>query len=186
MEINPLVLTTQNQLVAIDAKIIIANNSNHLIPKLTKLDQGRDLSIFEQEVTQLGASGVELKEGNIGIITSGAGLLMTTMDTIEHWGGKVKVGVDIASIAFDKDTDRMIQLLATLKKIPLKVILISFFLQIGRCDVFAESIHSAFKDLKGETTIIVRLKGNRADLAENILSANNFIVTDNFVYARKK
>jgi succinyl-CoA synthetase beta subunit len=186
VEINPLVITKENQLIAADTKIILDNNALYRYPNLAKLNQGRDLTILEQEIVQLGASCVELKSGNIGVVTSGAGLLMTTVDTIEHWGGKVKVGVDIASIGFDKNTERMIQLLINLKKIPLKAVLLSFYLQIGRCDIFAQSINNAFQDLREKTSIIVRLKGNRANLAKKILSTKKFFVTDNFVDALKQ
>jgi len=180
VEINPLVISTDNQLIAADAKIIIDNGGLFRCSKIDHINKYRDLSIFENEIESLGATGVEINKGNVGVVTSGAGLLMTTIDTIEQSGGSVKAGVDIASIAFDKESKNMIELLTSLKKIPLKAILLNFFLQIGRCDVFAQAINSAFHDCKEDISIIVRLKGNKANLAKKILSAKKYYVTEDF------
>lgn len=105
---------------------------------------------------------------------------MATVDIIEHSGGKVGVGIDVAEIAFDKDTHRLKMLFDYVKKLNLKVILISFFLQIGRCDIFAQSIYDSFSDIEEEKSIIIRLKGNFQEEAKNILRNTKFTISESF------
>lgn len=186
VEINPLVITERKRLIAADSKIIIDDSALYRQPQFQKLGKGRDLTMFEQNILKLGASGVEIPGGNIGVVTSGAGLQMATVDLIEHYGGKVAAAVDIAEIAFDSTHERMIKMLSLLKKLKLKAILLSFFLQIGRCDIFAKSISDVFSDISDDTSVIIRLKGNKDDLAKTILSSRNFFVTECFEESIKK
>jgi succinyl-CoA synthetase beta subunit len=181
VEINPLILCNDNRFVAADSKIIIDDNIDYK-QKNIKLftNHNMDLSDFEVKVRQLGAVASEIKGGDIAVITSGAGLLMATIDVIENMGRKVGVGIDVAQIAFDRDTNRLKSLFNYVKDQNLKVYLISFFLQIGRCDIFAQSILESFKDFSKDKTIIIRLKGNKQERAKEILKDSGFYVTESF------
>ena len=180
VEINPLVLDTSNHFIAADAKIIIDDSIAFILEDIKNISKKRDYSNFEFKVNQLGAIASEITGGNIGVITSGAGLLMATVDIIEHSGGKVGAGIDVAEIAFDKDTHRLKMLFDYVKKLNLKVILISFFLQIGRCDIFAQSIYDSFSDIEEEKSVIIRLKGNFQEEAKNILRNTKFTISESF------
>lgn len=180
VEINPLVLDTSNHFIAADAKIIIDDSIAFILEDIKNISKKRDLSNFEFKVNQLGAVASEIKGGNIVVITSGAGLLMATVDIIEHSGGKVGAGIDVAEIAFDKDTHRLKMLFDYVKKLNLKVILISFFLQIGRCDIFAQSIYDSLSDIEEEKSVIIRLKGNFQEEAKNILRNTKFTISESF------
>jgi len=186
VEINPLVITKDKKLIAADSKIIIDDSALYRQPQFQKLGKGRGLTRFEQDILKLGASGVEIPGGNIGVVTSGAGLQMATVDLIKHYGGKIAVAVDIAEIAFDSTPERMIKMLTYLKKLNLKAILINFFLQIGRCDILAKSIFDSLNDIGDNTSVIIRLKGNKDDLAKKILSDRKFFVTECFEESIKK
>ena len=186
VEINPLVITGDKKLIAADSKIIIDDSALYRQSQFQKLGKGRGLTRFEQDILKLGASGVEIPGGNIGVVTSGAGLQMATVDLIEHYGGKVAAAVDIAEIAFDSTPERMIKMLSLLKKLKLKAILLSFFLQIGRCDIFAKSISDSLSDTSDNTSVIIRLKGNKDNLAKKILSNRNFFITECFEESIKK
>jgi len=180
VEINPLVLNNNKSFIAADAKIIIDDSVASIWEDLRSFSKNRDLSDFEFKVNQLGAVASEIKGGNIGVITSGAGLLMATVDIIEHSGGKVGAGIDVAEIAFDKDTYRLKKLFDYVKKLKLKVVLISFFLQIGRCDIFAQSIYESFSDIERDKSVIIRLKGNLQEEAKNILRNTKFTISESF------
>lgn len=180
VEINPLVLNNNKSFIAADAKIIIDDSVASIREDLRNFSKNRDLSNFEFKVNQLGAVALEIKGGNIGVITSGAGLLMAIVDIIEHSGGKVGAGIDVAEIAFDKDTRRLKKLFNYVKKLKLKVVLISFFLQIGRCDIFAQSIYGSFSDIERDKSVIIRLKGNLQEEAKNILRNTKFTISESF------
>ena len=180
VEINPLVLDHRQNFIAADAKIIIDDSISNMREELRGFSKNRDLSDFEFKARQLGAVASEIKGGNIGVITSGAGLLMATVDIIEHSKGRVGAGIDVAEIAFDKDTNRLKMLFDYIKKLNLEVLLISFFLQIGRCDVFAKSIFESLNDIEKNTSVIIRLKGNFQEEAKDILKGTKFTISESF------
>jgi len=187
VEINPLVLTEEGKLVAADAKVVVEDNGIYRQSKLQKLDmkERKDLTEFERRAFELGVTATEMK-GDIGVITSGAGLLMATADAITYYGGRIGPVVDLGGAAFDTTPERIIKLISLLKNLKLKAILFSFFLQIGRCDILAQSISDSLGDISDNTPIVIRLKGNKDVLAKNILSNKNFFLTDSFEKAVRK
>jgi len=187
VEINPLVITKEGKLVAADAKIVVDDNGIYRQSKLRKLDMKdrKDLTDFEIKAFELGVTATEMK-GDIGIITSGAGLLMATADAITYYGGMIGPVVDLGGAAFDTTPERITKLISLLKNLKLKAILFSFFLQIGRCDILAQSISDSIGPISDNIPIVIRLKGNKDVLAKNILSNKNFFLTDSFEKAVRK
>jgi len=187
VEINPLVITKEGKLVAADAKIVVDDNGIYRQSKLQKLDMKdrKDLTDFEIKAFELGVTATEMK-GDIGVITSGAGLLMATADAITYYGGRIGPVVDLGGAAFDTTPERITKLISLLKNLKLKAILFSFFLQIGRCDILAQSISDSLGHISDNTPIVIRLKGNKDVLAKNILSNKNFFLTDSFEKAVRK
>jgi len=188
VEINPLVVTKEGKIVAADAKIIVDdNNTMYRQSKPQKIDMGdrKNLTVFERKASGLGITATEM-EGDIGIITSGAGLLMATADAITYYGGKVGSVVDLGGAVFDTSPERITKFIFLLKKLKLKVILFSLFLQIGRCDIFAQSISDSLSSISDDITIVIRLKGNKEDLAKSILSSKKFFLTNSFEDAVRK
>jgi len=181
VEINPLVITNEGKLVAADAKIVVDDNGIYRQSKLRKLDMKdrKDLTDFEIKAFELGVTATEMK-GDIGVITSGAGLLMATADAITYYGGRIGPVVDLGGAAFDTTPERITKLISLLKNLKLKAILFSFFLQIGRCDILAQSISDSLGHISDNIPIVIRLKGNKDVLAKNILSNKNFFLTDSF------
>ncbi|MBE3128821.1 MAG: hypothetical protein IMZ60_03990 [Actinobacteria bacterium] len=180
VEVNPLVISTDNNIVALDAKIIVDNNAVFRHPELK--NHYEDLTNFEKEVLNLGASAVEL-DGNIGIIVSGAGLQMATVDMIKSFGGEIGIAIDLKGAAFDKGPERMAKILSLLGQKNLKVLLFSAYFQIARCDTLAKSIINSISGFADNIPIIIRLKGNKESLAKEILGNDKFFVTDSLVEA---
>lgn len=187
VEINPLVLTEEGKLVVADTKVVVDDNAIYRQSKLQKLDMKdrKDLTDFERKAFELGVTATEMK-GDIGIITSGAGLLMATADAIIYYGGEIGPVVDLGGAAFDTTPERITKLISLLKNLKLKAILFSFFLQIGRCDILAQSISDSLGSISENIPIVIRLKGNKDDLAKSILSNKNFFLTDSFEEAVRK
>jgi len=187
VEINPLVVTEEGKLVAADAKVVVDDNAIYRQSKLQELDMKdrEGLTNFERKAFELGVTANEMK-GDIGIITSGAGLLMATADAITYYGGEIGPVVDLGGAAFDTTPERITKLISLLKNLKLKAILFSFFLQIGRCDIFAQSISDSLGSISDNIPIVIRLKGNKDDLAKSILSNKNFFLTDYFEEAVRK
>jgi len=175
VEINPLVITEERTIVAADAKIIIDDNAIYKYPQFQKFNRG--LTDFEQKELELGVTAAEL-EGNIGVVTSGAGLLMATVDAVKFHGGNIGVAIDLAGTVLDSTPERMTEALFLLKNLKLKTILFNFFLQTARCDTLAKSISNSLSDLSNDISIVIRLKGNKVNLAKKILSNKNFLLTE--------
>ena len=187
VEINPLVVTKEGKLVAADAKVVVDDNAIYRQSKLQKLDMKdrKDLTDFERKAFELGITATEMK-GDIGIVTSGAGLLMATADAITYYGGEIGPVVDLGGAAFDTTPERITKLISLLKNLKLKAILFSFFLQIGRCNILAQSISDSLDPISDNIPIVIRLKGNKDNLAKSTLSNKNFFLTDSFEKAVKE
>jgi len=175
VEINPLVITEERIIVAADAKIIIDDNAIYRHPQFQEIDRG--LTDFEQKGLELGVTAVEL-EGNIGIVTSGAGLQMATVDAVKFHGGTIGAAIDLAGTVLDSTSERMTEVLLLLENLKINTILFNFFLQTARCDTLAKSISNSLSDLSNDISIVIRLKGNKVNLAKKILSNKNFFLTE--------
>jgi succinyl-CoA synthetase beta subunit len=165
VEFNPLALTCDNRLVALDAKIIIDDNSLYRHPDLQKL-YGRDLTEYEKRAKELGFNYVEL-DGDIGVISNGAGLTMATMDSILYYGGRPANFLDIGGGARRESVKEAVKLMLTHPRT--RVLLINIFGGITRCDEVALGIIEAVKEVGARKPIVVRMLGTNEEEGRRIL-----------------
>ncbi len=165
VEFNPLALSCSGELIALDAKIIIDDNSlyrhGRLIDKVY-----RDLSDAEAIAKRHGLSYVELS-GNIGIICNGAGLTMATMDLVKTYGGEPANFLDIGGGASSEQVKEGLKLLLTNPRV--KVVLVNVFGGITKCDEVAEGLISAVSEVGSVKPIVVRLIGTNDSIGRRIL-----------------
>ncbi|MGD9141293.1 MAG: ADP-forming succinate--CoA ligase subunit beta [bacterium] len=165
-EINPLVRTPDDDVIALDAKINIDDSALSRRPGIAKL---RDVSAegpYDARAREMGLSYVKL-EGNVGCIVNGAGLAMGTMDLIKHYGGEPANFLDIGgSSSPDKVTLAMEIILSDPN---VKAILFNIFGGITRCDDVANGIVQALKNMDVSVPVVIRLTGTNEDVAREIL-----------------
>jgi succinyl-CoA synthetase beta subunit len=165
-EINPLVITKDKRLIALDAKMIIDDNALFRHPELMEF---RDLDIeapAEIEAQKYGLSFIKL-DGDIGCMVNGAGLAMATMDIISQFGGNPANFLDIGGGAGAPKVAAALRIILSDPKV--KVILINIFGGITRCDEVAKGILSALGDVKTNIPVVVRLVGTNAEVGRNLL-----------------
>ncbi|GBU10383.1 hypothetical protein AwWohl_15210 [Gammaproteobacteria bacterium] len=166
-EINPLSVLKDGSLACVDAKISLDSNAMYRLPKLTAQ---RDKS--QENERELKASEFELNyvalEGNIGCMVNGAGLAMATMDIIKLYGGQPANFLDVGGGA---TKERVIEAFKLILEDPsVKGVLINIFGGIVRCDMIAEAIIAAVKEVNVTVPVVVRLEGNNAELGAKLLS----------------
>ncbi len=171
VEINPLVLTVDGRVMVLDAKVTIDDNALYRHKKIVEL---RDLD--EEEPTELEAGQADLSyvklEGNIGCIVNGAGLAMGTMDIIKNFGGEPANFLDVGGSATQQRVAAAFKIITADPDV--KCILVNIFGGIVRCDVVAEGIVAAFREVNLKVPVVVRLAGNNADQAAKIISQSDF------------
>jgi succinyl-CoA synthetase beta subunit len=167
IEINPLILDERNHLIALDSKMSIDSNALFRQEGMKSL---RDTS--QEELRELKASEWDLNyvslDGEIGCMVNGAGLAMATMDIIKISGGFPANFLDVGGGVNQKSVAEAFKIILSDDNV--KVILINIFGGIVKCDVVAEGIISAVKELGVNIPIVVRLKGNNADIAQSMLT----------------
>ncbi|MCS7126510.1 MAG: ADP-forming succinate--CoA ligase subunit beta [Aigarchaeota archaeon] len=181
-EINPLALTPEGSLVAIDAKIILDDNALYKYPEFSG-EYVRDLSYYEAEAKKMNFSYVEL-DGNIGILCNGAGLTMATMDSVYILGGKPANFLDIGGGARADLVERAVSLL--LKHPRTEVLFINILGGITRCDEVARGIVEAIKKTGVAKKMVVRLKGTNEEEGRRILEENGIYVLEEMDEAARK
>jgi succinyl-CoA synthetase beta subunit len=185
VEINPLVVTEQGQLVALDGKFNFDSNALYRHPDVVAM---RD--VFEEDPTEVEASEFKLNyiklEGNVGCMVNGAGLAMGTMDIIKLKGGEPANFLDVgggANVETVKNGFRII-----LSDPSVKAVLINIFGGIVRCDRVANGIIQAVSELGLTVPVVVRLEGTNADVAKELLanSGVSIIAADSLSDAAEK
>lgn len=173
LEINPLVVTTQNQLVALDAKVNIDSNGLYRQPGLVKI---RDFS--QEDAREAKASTYELNyialEGNIGCMVNGAGLAMATMDLIKLYGGEPANFLDVGGGATPERVSEAFKLI--LSSSDVKSILVNIFGGIVRCDLIAEGIIQAVKEVGLTIPVVVRLEGTNVEQGRALLASSGLSI----------
>ncbi len=166
VEINPLVLTEDNEIIALDAKF---NFDGNALYRQTEISKMRD--IYEEDPTELEASEFDLNyiklDGNVGCMVNGAGLAMSTMDIIKLAGGEPANFLDVGGAANIETVKNGFKII--LKDENVKVVLINIFGGIVRCDRVANGVIQAVKELSLDVPVVVRLDGTNADKAKKIL-----------------
>ena len=168
VEVNPLVVTSDGELLALDAKVVIDDNALFKLPEFSgKAKEIRDLSETEFKAKSLGLNYVEL-DGEVGIIGNGAGLTMATMDLIYVYGGKPANFLDVGGGARSEVFREGVKLILEHPRV--KALLINIFGGITRCDEVARGIVEGIKEVRGDKPIAVRLVGTNEEEGRRILS----------------
>jgi len=167
VEVNPLIVTGQNQVVALDSKINFDDNALFRHPDIAAL---RDLD--EEDPAEVEASKHDLNyiqlDGNIGCLVNGAGLAMATMDIIKFYGGSPANFLDVGGGA---TTEKVTEAFKIMLKTPgLRAILVNIFGGIMRCDVIAQALVDASKAVSLHVPLVVRLEGTNVELGKQILA----------------
>ncbi|GIZ53211.1 ADP-forming succinate--CoA ligase subunit beta [Noviherbaspirillum aridicola] len=166
-EINPLILTGDGKVIALDAKFNFDSNALFRHPEIVEM---RDLD--EEDPAEIEASKFDLAyislDGNIGCLVNGAGLAMATMDTIKLFGGEPANFLDVGGGATTEKVTEAFKLM--LKNPNLKAILVNIFGGIMRCDVIAEGVIAASKAVQLGVPLVVRMKGTNEDLGKKMLA----------------
>ncbi|BCK86649.1 succinate--CoA ligase [ADP-forming] subunit beta [Sideroxyarcus emersonii] len=166
-EINPLVLTADNRVLALDAKFNFDSNALYRHPEIVAL---RDLD--EEDPAEIEASKFELSyiqlDGDIGCLVNGAGLAMATMDIIKLYGGNPANFLDVGGGASKEKVTEAFKLM--LKNPHLKAILVNIFGGIMKCDVIAEGVVAAAREVHLAVPLVVRLEGTNVELGKKILA----------------
>ena len=167
VEINPLVITTDQKLVALDGKIAIDDSALFRHPELMDFqDTGNELPV-EIEAKKFGLSYIKL-EGNIGCLVNGAGLAMSTVDVIRANGGEPANFLDIGGGASTERVSAALKII--LMDTSVRTVLINIFGGITRCDEVAQGIMNALNDKQVQVPIVVRLAGTNSEEGKRILN----------------
>jgi|TARA_B100000401_G_scaffold143874_1_gene95615 succinyl-CoA synthetase beta subunit len=173
LEINPLVINDNGDLHCLDAKINIDSNALFRQPELQEMYDETQEDPQEAEAAKSDLSYVSL-DGNIGCMVNGAGLAMGTMDTIKFFGGNPANFLDVGGTATQERVAKAFKII--LKDKEVKVVLVNIFGGIVRCDLIAEGVVAAMKEVNINIPVVVRLEGNNADLGAQILSEANIAI----------
>lgn len=185
LEINPLVITKQGNLICLDGKINIDDNAMYRLPALRDM---RDIT--QEDERENRARDWELNyialDGNIGCMVNGAGLAMATMDIVKLHGGNPANFLDVGGGATKERVTEAFKIILSDKNV--KAILVNIFGGIVRCDLIADGIIGAVAEVGTNLPVVVRLEGNNAELGSKKLkeSGLNIIAAESFTDAAKK
>jgi len=184
-EINPLIITRQDKVVALDAKLNFDDNALFRHPDIVAM---RDLD--EEDPLEIEASKYDLNyislDGAIGCMVNGAGLAMATMDTIKLFGGSPANFLDVGGGATAEKVTAAFKIMLSNPKV--KAILVNIFGGIMKCDTIAAGVVAAAREVKLSVPLVVRMKGTNEDLGKKILKDSGLpiISADNMADAAKK
>ena len=174
LEINPLAVRENGEIVCVDGKIGIDSNALYRLPKIAALQDKTQENERELKAAEFDLNYVAL-EGNIGCMVNGAGLAMATMDIIKLYGGKPANFLDVGGGA---TKDRVVEAFKIiLEDSSVEGVLINIFGGIVRCDMIAEAIIAAVKEVDVKVPVVVRLEGNNAELGLQILEESGLKLT---------
>jgi succinyl-CoA synthetase beta subunit len=185
VEINPLIITSSGEVVALDAKINIDGNALYRQPKLVEL---RDISQEDDKERQAAAHDLNYVslDGDIACMVNGAGLAMATMDLIKLHGGEPANFLDVGGGATTERVTEAFKLILSNDNVT--AILVNIFGGIVRCDLIAEGIIAAVKDVGVSVPVVVRLEGTNVDKGREMLAESglDIIAADDLTDAAKK
>lgn len=170
IEINPMVITDENDALALDAKMTFDENALYRHPEIEKLRDEAEENPFELEAARNALNYVKL-DGNIGCMVNGAGLAMATMDVIKLFGGTPANFLDVGGGATKERVTTAFRLI--LSDPHVDGILVNIFGGIMRCDIIAEGIIAAAKEVGVTIPVVIRLEGTNVELGKKILENSN-------------
>ena len=167
VEINPLVITSDKRILALDAKMTFDDNALFRHPQISELRDKSQEDPRESRAADRGLSYVGL-EGNIGCIVNGAGLAMATMDTIKLAGGEPANFLDIGGGATPERVAKAFRLVMSDQNV--QAVLVNIFAGINRCDCVAAGVVQALKEVNVEVPVVIRLAGTNVEEGQRILA----------------
>ena len=185
LEINPLILSDDNKIVALDAKFNFDSNALFRHPEIIEMRDETEEDSMELEASKYNLNYIRL-EGNVGCMVNGAGLAMATMDIIKISGGDPANFLDVGGAANADTIKNGFKII--LKDKNVKAVLINIFGGIVRCDRVADGVIQAVNDLGLKVPVVVRLEGTNSDIAKKSLSESEvkIIPADNLKDAAEK
>ena len=169
VEINPLIVTDENMIVALDAKLDIDSNALYRHPDIVKMHDPNEDDPIEAEAARYNLNYINL-DGNVGNMVNGAGLAMATMDIIKQAGAEPANFLDVGGGASAEMVENGFRLILSDSKV--KGILINIFGGILRCDVLAKGVVQAATKMKLSVPVVVRMEGTNVDEGRKILAAS--------------
>ena len=182
-EINPLVITADNRLLALDGKMVIDDNALYRHLELTETRDQDEEAPSEVEARKYGLSFIKL-DGEIGCMVNGAGLAMATMDIIKLFGGTPANFLDIGGGASSEKVAAALRIILADRNV--KAVLINIFGGITRGDEVARGILTAIQDVKPKVPMIIRLVGTNAEEGRRLLANSNLATAETLVDAARK
>ncbi len=184
LEINPLVITGDDRIVALDCKMVVDDNALGRQKKLLEMRDDSQIDSKEIAALQAGLSYIAL-EGEIGCLVNGAGLAMATMDLIKLHGGKPANFLDVGGGATAETVASALKIILSDSQV--RAVLVNIFGGIMRCDIIAEGIIAAIREVGVRVPVIVRLEGTNVDLGKQTLAASglDIITADDLTAAAR-
>jgi succinyl-CoA synthetase beta subunit len=186
VEVNPLLITKANDLIALDAKVNFDDNALFRHPDLVELRDFKEEEALEVDASKYDLNYIKLEGGNVGCMVNGAGLAMATMDIIKLAGGSPANFLDVGGGATADQIKNAFRIL--LADADVKAVLINIFGGILRCDILAEGVIAAVRDLDVKVPVVVRMKGNNEETGRKMLAESglNFETADDMTEAAGK
>lgn len=173
IEINPLVITKQNKLIALDAKINFDDNALFRQVEIAEMRDEDEEDPLELQAAKFGLSYVKM-DGNIGCMVNGAGLAMSTMDIIKLYGGEPANFLDVGGGANKEKVTEAFKLILSDPNV--EGILVNIFGGIMRCDIIAEGIIAAAREVSLSVPLVVRLAGTNVELGKKMLATSGLAI----------
>jgi len=185
VEVNPLVVTTKGEVLALDAKFNFDDNALYRHPEVAALRDTAEEDPREVEASKHGLNYIGL-DGNIACLVNGAGLAMATMDIIKFYGGSPANFLDVGGGATEEQVTEAFKILISDKNV--KAILVNIFGGIMRCDVIAQGIMNAAKTVRLSVPLVVRLEGTNVEAGKRLIADSDLsvITADDLADAAKK
>ena len=173
VEINPLVITKQNKLIALDAKFNFDDNALFRQVEIAEMRDESEEDPLELQAAKFGLSYVKM-DGNIGCMVNGAGLAMATMDIIKLYGGEPANFLDVGGGANKEKVTEAFKLILSDSNV--EGILVNIFGGIMRCDIIAEGIIAAAREVSLSVPLVVRLAGTNVELGKKMLATSGLAI----------
>jgi succinyl-CoA synthetase beta subunit len=185
-EINPLVVTSDGRMMALDAKLNFDDNADYRQKEIAAMYDWEQEDAIEAEAGRLGIKNFVKLDGNIGCLINGAGMTMSVVDLLAHFGGKAANFYDIGP---DPQSEQIVSAFKLIMADPnVKVLLVDIFAGMGKGDAYAQGIVDGYRATNAKLPAVVRMFGTNADLGKKILADSGiqtYLATDFYDEGRK-
>ena len=174
LEINPVIITSDGEVIALDAKVDIDDNAAFRQKAIVAMHDSGEMEASEVEAAAYGLNFIKL-DGNIGCMVNGAGLAMATMDIIKLYGGEPANFLDVGGGAKVEQVKAAFKIISADPNV--QAIMVNIFGGIMKCDVIAEGVIAAVKEVGLDLPLVVRLAGTNVDLGKKMLDESGLAIT---------